>query len=266
MTVANSLIRKIWRIYVSDKHPFLRLLYSNILAVLKGHYARIKYRGLKKAPTLENLVSNTKYFTRIYGLRQQKYNEGIYNYSQNRDSVNDEYFLFKEYLPLWHVAAIDFLKNNLPKDAELLDICCGLGHFFIFLKELGFHKFTGVDDSIFQPFIIKAAKSFLSYYKIECHLYDFNVSSPSKYGELFKDKFDVVTYFNVGSHYLFEIAYNILKPNGYFILETVEQSWQGVWTEEFELAGLYEGFGRSKGNTDKSIHQYNTMVLRKKER
>jgi len=221
----KGLFRKIWE-PISNEHPVFKLVCLNIVAILRGYYARLKFRNLLKSPALENLVSNTSYFTRINGLSQALYFETITDYAQNGIFRKERGF-DKEYLPLWHLAAIDFLKTNVPRDAAILDICCGMGHFFVFLAQEGFHNFSGLDNSLFQPRIIKAAKDFLRHYSVSPRFYDFDVSYPGYYHHL-KENFDVVTYFGVGYHYLFGISYDLLKPGGYFIYDTFEKAWGGI--------------------------------------
>jgi SAM-dependent methyltransferase len=224
MKMDEKLYKRIWKSL--NKHPLIGLLGLNALADAKGCLARLKYRDLKREPTIENIESNTKYFARTYGLSQALYFETITDYAQDtnfREQIGGD----KEYLHLWYLAAIDFLRNNVPKDASILDICCGLGQFFVFLKKEGFYNFSGVDDSLFQPRIIKAAKKFLNHYKVKCRFYDFNISYPGYYNELYKRKFDVVTQFGVIHYSLFDIVLKLLKPKGYYIFETVEKEWGG---------------------------------------
>lgn len=240
-----------------DKNPLAKLIYLNGKFIFKKPFLKILYRNLKKEPTLENININTKYFAKVYNLGQTDYFVKIGEYGQDNDfkkKVGNK----DNYLPLWHFAALDFLRNNLSKDAEILDICCGMGHFFIFLKELGFSKFTGIDDSIFQPGIIKAAKDFLGHYKIKNELYDFNVSYIENYKKLKEKSFEVITHFGVGTYNLFSIVFHLLRNGGYFILETIEED-AGVWKDKFEVVKLYEGYGR----IPLCGHKHNTIIFKK---
>lgn len=119
-------------------------------------------------------------------------------------------------------------------------------------------NFIGVDDSTFQPGIVRAAKEFLDYYKVDCQLYDFNASFAGNYeeNELF-GRIDIVTSFGVTTYDLLGIAKDLLKPGGYYIFETLERRLVGYWEEKYEFVKCYEKYGRAMG-------AFNIMVLRRK--
>jgi SAM-dependent methyltransferase len=239
--------------------------------------------GPPLSPTLENLRGNTSYFARKYGLNQTKYFENIEAYNADRNLLND---LRPTHQPLarcpsparfggssWananpedllsvnsltHIAAMDFLLSEVSKDALILDIGCGMGHFFVHLHRFGYAHLTGVDDSAFQPGIIESARDFLNWYETPASLLDFcNIGFHGHYkSHQLYGLFDVVTLFGLRGFCLYELAYDLLRQGGYFIQETNETA-LGVYSTDFKLVATYPRYGRS------NRYPYSTAIYQK---
>ena len=215
------------------------------------------YFPKKYEPSLANLKKNTIRICKIYNLDQESYFSSLDNYFQEKDDVAQK--ISSSGMSLWHYAGTDYLQRNVNKNANILDICCGLGHFFIYLKSIGFTNFTGIDDSNFQPKIVKAANKILRYYSVNANIIDMKgVSYPGHYvKKKLSDKFDVVTHFGVGTYYLYPIVYNVLKDGGFFIIEQEDLD-PGIYCDVFKVIKVYENYGRI-GQV--GIHQYHTVVM-----
>jgi len=221
--------------------------------------ARLTFRKRLGAPSLENVVANGAAISYGYQLWMGNYFENYRTWSQKKTLSSNA-----EGMSLQHCAMVDFLKNNpLPNDSRFIDVCCGLGHLFVYLKVLlGHSDFTGVEDSSFQPRIMAAAREFLNYYSTPARLVDFcNVAYGPHYSNAgFYGDYDVFSHFGVDTYYFFPIAYRTLKRGGLYIAELEDRS-PGVYADCFEVLKVYEGYGRVG---DTGLHPRDVVVMRRR--
>jgi len=216
------------------------------------------YRKKLVSASLEHVSTNGAAFAHGYQLQQESYFQTYDTWKQRRKEVASD-----ERMSLQHYAMLDFLKSNpLPKDARFIDVCCGLGHLFIYLKLLcGYSDFTGVDDSKFQPRVTDAARGFLKYYSVLARIEDFNIGFAHNYFAAgLNGKYDVFSHFGVDTYYLYPIAYKVLKPGGLYIAE-LEDPNPGIYSDCFEVIKVCEGYGRVG---DTGAHPYNIVIMRRK--
>jgi SAM-dependent methyltransferase len=244
------------------------------------HVAR---HGAPHAPTLGNLETNTSYFARKYELNQTNYLEHIQAYHTERRVLGEDHTpgdglarrvsLTLSDGSVWagstvddlvahnslvHLAAMEFLLSEISKHARIIDIGCGMGHLFLHLYRLGYRDLMGVDESSFQPGVVDCAREFLAWYHTPVALLD--VPNVGFHGH-YKAKglfglFDVVTLFGMRGYCLYELAFELLKPGGYFIQETIEPT-LGVYATDFTIVATYPGYGR------RDRKPYTTIVCRK---
>jgi SAM-dependent methyltransferase len=215
------------------------------------------YRRRLQDASLENVPLNASVFAYKYQLWTGSYFSNYKSWKQNRRAIAGD-----ERMSLQHHAMVDFLKNNpLPETARFIDVCCGLGHLFVYLKALlNYSDFTGVEDSGFQPGIVAAARDFLNYYSVPATLADFNVAFASNYSSSgFYGQYDVFPHFGVDTYYFYPIAYKVLKPGGFYIAE-LEDPNPGIYQDCFEVIKTYPDHGR-RGDT--GVHPYGVTILRK---
>jgi SAM-dependent methyltransferase len=217
-----------------------------------------RYRQYLREPLLENIPQNTFAFSFKYLLSMSGYFNDINNWKLDKSHLRAD-----ERMSLQHFAMVDFLRNSpLSSDARFLDVCCGMGHLFLYLKFLlGYSHFVGIDDSSFQPGITDAAKDFLAYYRTQAQIVDVNnVAFPPHYfTPAFSNRFDVFSHFVVDTYYFFPIAYEVLKVGGLYIAE-LEDIQPGVYSDVFRVLKVYEGYGRVK---ESGLHRYHTVVMQK---
>lgn len=137
--------------------------------------------------------------------------------------------------------------NFLPEDknAAILDIGCGAGHFLYYLKKKGYSNFLGIDISSQQIEFCK--KKVSGKVKLADAL------------EFLKDKnrvYDVIVAHDILEHVpkdktlcLIELIYNSLKKEGIFITRVPNMS------NPFSLDSRYSDFSHETGFTAKSLYQ-----------
>ena len=114
---------------------------------------------------------------------------------------------------------IDEVKNNIKKDAKILDIGCADGSLVIELIKNGYTSVKGIDNS---PKMIKEAKNQLKKagYNLE------NVFTVADADNFYTDdEFDVVTALGLVEYVqdlddFFDIVYDLLKPRGKVYIES----------------------------------------------
>jgi cyclopropane fatty-acyl-phospholipid synthase-like methyltransferase len=136
-----------------------------------------------------------------------------------------------------------FLPAN--KDAEILDIGCGAGHFLYYLKKRGYTHFLGIDLS---PGQIEFCKNYIAP----------NVELADAF-ELLTDKisnYDAISASDVLEHIpkekvitFLEMIYRSLKPAGILLLKLPNMS------NPFALDSRFRDFTHECGFTEKSIFQ-----------
>lgn len=138
-------------------------------------------------------------------------------------------------------------KNVLPRDknATILDIGCGAGHFLYFLKLKGFRNYYGIDISMQQ---IEFCKK--------------NISNKVKKVDAFvflntiQCQYDLIVAHDVLEHIpkrktveLLQLIHNSLTENGQFILRVPNMS------NPFSIDSRHRDFTHELGFTEKSLIQ-----------
>lgn len=131
------------------------------------------------------------------------------------------------------------------KDARILDVGCGTGHFLYYLNKKGYQDFLGIDIS---PQQVEFCKK--------------NISEKVKLADAFRflqDKegvYDMVVAHDVLEHILKEktfafldLAYQSLNDNGVFIVRVPNMS------NPFSLDSRYRDFTHETGFTEKNLYQ-----------
>ncbi|OPX30434.1 MAG: hypothetical protein B1H08_01685 [Candidatus Omnitrophica bacterium 4484_171] len=138
-------------------------------------------------------------------------------------------------------------REFLPaqKNATILDIGCGAGHFLYYLNKKGYNNFIGVDIS---PQQIKFCKKNISEKVIESDVFDFLQSKENIYDvmaandlieHLPKDK--IITFLT--------LAFKALRTDGKLILKTPNLG------NPFAVRLRYVDFTHEIGFTEKSLYQ-----------
>lgn len=143
-----------------------------------------------------------------------------------------------------------FEKNYLRwlpenKEANIIELGCGMGHFLHFLQRQGYRNFMGVDIS-------DEAVSF-------CRKMDLPVEKSNMFSFL-EDKidfYDVIIFNDVIEHLnkeeilrILDLIRNALKPGGILFIKTINMA--NVFTA---IGGRYMDFTHQTGFTEESIQQ-----------
>jgi cyclopropane fatty-acyl-phospholipid synthase-like methyltransferase len=137
----------------------------------------------------------------------------------------------------------DVMPTN--KEARIVDIGCGMGHFLYFLISHGYRNFTGIDRS----------RQNINYCRQ--NITDkVTQTEASEYLAKHSDQFDMITAHDVLEHIpkqellnLLKLIYLALKKNAVFAARVPNMS------NPFALDSRYRDFTHENGFTDRSIYQ-----------
>lgn len=113
--------------------------------------------------------------------------------------------------------------STMPKDANILDLGCGLGQFLFYLQKNGFHKLTGIDISKTQVDLALQMQPQLDLR---------HVDDPVSFLQQRPEMYDVITMNDVLEHIDLEqiipfltTLHNSLKPDGLIIIKTINSAY-----------------------------------------
>jgi 2-polyprenyl-3-methyl-5-hydroxy-6-metoxy-1,4-benzoquinol methylase len=144
----------------------------------------------------------------------------------------------------------DWYGPYLPKnkDARILDLGCGMGHFLYFLKKMGYSNFIGIEIS---PQQVAFVRKYVTNNVILADGFDFLKEVLEK-----GDYFDVIVLNDVIEHIpkekileLLKLIFNTLKPGGKVIIKTPNMS------NPFNLRSRYMDFTHEVGFTEHSLYE-----------
>ena len=155
-------------------------------------------------------------------------------------------FTEEEYEDSFHQYELSFGKD-LPsgKDAHILDIGCGGGHFLYFLKKKGYTNYLGIDLSseaieMVRERITTRVEQGDAFCFLRSHRDDYDaICSSDMIEHIPKDR--VLDFLS--------LAYSALKPNGVLLLRLPYMG------NPFALHNRYRDFTHECGYTEKSIYQ-----------
>lgn len=117
----------------------------------------------------------------------------------------------------------DRFFKNIPKDAKILDVGCGLGQFLFYLYKEGFKNISGIDIS--KPQVELALQ-------MQPQLDIRHIENPSYFLEQHPDKYNIITLNDVLEHIekdqlisFLSILHHALAPNGLLIIKTINSAY-----------------------------------------
>lgn len=168
----------------------------------------------------------------------EEYFNSIYVHSNN--------FSVEEY----ENSAMDFdlhYGNFLPeqKDAPILDIGCGTGHFLYYLKKNGYSNFLGIDISESQA---EFCRNNINPNVATADAFEFLTGRTNTYSVISAN--DVIEHISKEKIISFlKIIHQALKPDGILLLKLPNMS------NPFSLDSRYRDFTHECGFTEESIYQ-----------
>jgi cyclopropane fatty-acyl-phospholipid synthase-like methyltransferase len=183
---------------------------------------------------------------RSLGAFSMECREKLFNEYFDSVYVQSNTFTLQEYQD----NAIDFDNDygpSLPpnKDANILDIGCGTGHFLFYLKTKGYTNFVGIDLSSGQ---IEFCKNNVTPNVALADAFDFLTDKINYYDTISAN--DVLEHIPKEKVTTFlEMTYRSLKPGGNLLLKIPNMS------NPFAHDARYRDFTHECGFTEKSIYQ-----------
>ena len=131
------------------------------------------------------------------------------------------------------------------KDAKILDIGCGAGHFLYFLNKKGYENFQGIDISSQQ---VDFCKKNISEQVEKADIHDFLENKDNLYDAIAAN--DLLEHIPKDKTIRFLILANkALKANGVFLIKTPNLG------NPFAIFSRYKDFTHTIGFTEKSLYQ-----------
>ena len=159
----------------------------------------------------------------------KNYRKAFYNnYYSTKSNKGNDYFNISQSTH-WNKATLTRIKDWLPenKNINILDVGCGSGNLLMLFKNQGYADLTGIDISSEQISVAKALNTNINFINIDI----------KSFLETSKDKFDLITAFDVVEHLdkeelleTLRLIYDRLNDNGLLIIQTpnAESPWFGA--------------------------------------